>query len=215
MLMASAAAILIVSVENLAWGQTRDDWRATENIDEAKKPQIEEPYHGVTPGSGNNLPKVAELKNKPGTWVTWPGFLMLPDGSSRVFLQTTGPMTPKMEKTKKIAVVKLGKANIHLSNNKNPLVTTHFNTPLDKAYLKKRKVRRKTHVELILELKSDVTPQISQTTDEDGYHYVFFDFSPAQPLDSFPSQTPSTKAEQGEGENLDSQDKEESAPDQP
>lgn len=136
--------------------------------------QLEQSYHGVTPGSGNQLPRVEELKGKPGTWVTWPGFLTLDDGGSRVFVQTTVAVTFEKTAHKTRIVLKLRDARVHLTNNRNPLVTTHFNTPLNRAYLKQR---AKT-TELVLELKVAASPEITQLTDQDGYHYMFIDFPP-------------------------------------
>lgn len=133
-------------------------------------------YHGVKPGSGNNLPKVAELKNKKGTWVTWPGFTMTPSGGSQVFLQTTGRVEPTLKSHKNQLEISIKRAKVFLSNNQNPLITTHFNTPLKRAYIKKRG----TGLELILELKEKATPKMRQEKDPDGYHYLFLDFPAGQ-----------------------------------
>lgn len=139
-------------------------------------PSGAEEYPGVKPGTGNTLPKVTELKNKEGTWVTWPGFSMTEDGGSQIFLQTTGPLAHKMESKKRVIRIKIKRAKIFLKNNRNPLVTTYFNTPIKSAHLKKRG----KGVELIVELKESATPTVRQTTGEDGYYYMFLDFPPGQ-----------------------------------
>jgi len=133
-------------------------------------------YQGVTPGAGNSLPRVQELKNKPGIWVTWPGFMMLEDGSSRVFLQTTQELTYSLEPSQNAIALNLQGASVFLRNNLNPLVTEHFNTPLKRAYLK----TEKKQLRLIMELKTKANPTVSQTIDQDGYHYLFVDFSRQQ-----------------------------------
>ena len=174
--MLTAVALLSTPISS-AKSQSRADWRATEKKSQTQAPQKHTAqYDGVTPGSGNNLPRVEELKNKPGSWVTWPGFRARYDGASQIFLQTTGPIQYTVSETKKKIIFKLENTKVHLSNNRNPLVTTHFNTPLKRAYLKKRK----KHLELILELKQECTFQLSQNTDADGYFYLFIDFPPGK-----------------------------------
>jgi hypothetical protein len=154
--------------------QSPKEWRATESQDEGRSVELEQKYTGVRPGSGNNLPRVEALKGKPGMWVTWPGFLLLDDGTSRLFLQTTGPVAYTITEKSRQITLRLKNAKVHLRNNRNPLVTVHFNTPLDRAYLKKN---RKS-LDLVLELRQPAAPSISQTTDSDGYHYLFIDFPP-------------------------------------
>lgn len=153
--------------------QSQKEWRQTENKTTTSPKIVTPHYDGVTPGSGNNLPKVEELKNKPGTWVTWPGFRMLTSGASQVFLQTTGSVKYSLIEQKTKLIVKLKDASVHLSNNRNPLVTTHFNTPVRRAYLKKK---RRAGVELVIELKQPCTCQITQSFEGDDYHYLFIDF---------------------------------------
>ncbi len=185
---ALAGAILLTSGAGTALAQAREDWRATE--EDAEKPPlvIQQNYHGVTPGAGNNLPRVEELRGKAGTWVTWPGFFLRPDGGSRIFLQTTVQVQYQIEQKKKRIVIKLQDAEIFLSNNQNPLVTTHFNTPVKRTFLKKK---RKKPAELVIELKVDISPVASQTVDRDGYHYMFIDFPPGTyPRERAPSIRP-------------------------
>ena len=170
-----AATFFLAVIAGGAFAQSTEEWRATEDGENASKVKLEQNYHGVKPGSGNNLPKVEELKNLSGVWVTWPGFTMREDGGSRIFLQTTVAVdyvVEKKKKNKKRIVIKLKDARVHLSNNRNPLITTHFNTPIKRAALKKRK----KSLDLIIELKTPAQHKISQTTDPDGYHYLFIDF---------------------------------------
>ncbi len=185
------AAFFFTILGNVVFAQSTDEWRAAEEGNENAQIKLEQNYHGVKPGSGNNLPKVEALKSLAGVWVTWPGFTMREDGSSRIFLQTTVAVEYKIEKTKKAKkriVIKLKDARVHLSNNRNPLITTHFNTPVKRVSLKKRK----KSLNLVINLKISSPYQISQTTDEDGYHYLFVDFqkgdySDYHPKDARPS----------------------------
>jgi hypothetical protein len=162
-----------VSVQ-LAIAQSKDDWRDATAETQQPKLMLSQSYRGTRPGDGNNLPRVTELKEKSGLWITWPGFMMTEDGGSRVFLQTTGPVKYTQKKTgKKEIVLVFRKTGIYLSNNRNPLVTGHFNTPVARVNLKRRSGKT---TELVMKLKVESTPNISQMTDNDGYNYLFIDF---------------------------------------
>lgn len=198
--LAFAAAAAIVSLSFFCAGAARaqspEEWRQTEDGEKKTVPKLQQSYHGVTPGSGNPLPRVEELKGKEGTWVVWPGFFIRSDGGSRVFLQTTVSVEYRLiDKGDKLSL-ELKDAHIFLSNNRNPLVTTHFNTPLMRAYLKEGK----GGTELILELKIKQTPTITQSVDDDGYHYMFIDFPPGKyPIvNSKANQKENTDAEESE-----------------
>lgn len=152
-----------------------DEWR---DASEAKKPELKlvQDYKGTVPGTGNNLPKVEELKGKKGTWVTWPGFVMTGDGGSRIFLQTTKSLEYKQTAKGKKIILTFKNTKVHLWNNSNPLITSHFNTPVKKVYLK----RKRKQVDMIIELKSEAEPTIVQTEVGDGYHYLFVNFAKGQ-----------------------------------
>lgn len=169
---AIACSIIVVGS---AAAQSREDWRASEDKKSTSSLDLVQGYHGVTPGSGNNLPKIDELKGKEGNWITWPGFTMLPNGGSRIFLQSTMLIKYQMTADKKnTMVLKFENTNVHLGNNRNPLVTTHFNTPLTKAFLKKQK--KINAYELVILLRVDQKPTVNQATGQDGYYYLFVDF---------------------------------------
>ena len=155
-----------------------EQWRsAAEKAPDAAPLQLSQHYTGTKPGTGNHLPRVAELKTKTGSWITWPGFQMKPDGGSRIFIQTTQPLQYTLRSTAKRITLKISGAKIHLSNNRNPLVTTWFNTPVQKSRLRNA---GKNKVDLILDLKGQATPAVSQLSDEDGFHYLFIDFPPGE-----------------------------------
>ena len=89
----------LTAIIHLAYAQSVDDWRkATQNSGAEFK--LVQSYNGTTPGAGNKLPKVEELKSLDGSYITWPGFMMNQDGSSRIFLQTTRPLEYKEKKNK-------------------------------------------------------------------------------------------------------------------
>ncbi len=129
-------------------------------------------YRGVVPGENHLPPKARRLKRTRRNFVTWPGFELLEHGS-RIFVQSTRPVTyRRIEEPNRIVLV-LENTRIHLRNNLNPLVTAHFNTPVAEAYL--RRHRRHTH--LVLEMKVGVEPAIRQVS-ENGYHFLFLEFPP-------------------------------------
>jgi hypothetical protein len=163
---------LILCAEALAQGPK--EWRQTETDTSSPTLTLRQRYTGVVPGQGNSLPRVQELKEQEGTWVVWPGFILLENGGSRLFLQATEPLRYSIQDKGTRVTLSIKNAKVFLSNNRNPLVTTHFNTPIKRAYLKKHK----KDVRLVLELKVNTTPEISQMTDADGYHYLFVDFAP-------------------------------------
>lgn len=168
----------------IAFTQTKEQWRATEKstASQSDSPQHRD-YSGVSPGQGNTLPRVAELNKKPGVWITWPGFHMLPDGTSQLFLQTTSSLTYSLKQSGNTFIIELGKVSVYLGNNRNPLVTTYFNTPLKRAYLKTKKKK----LSLVLEMKNGVQPELLQRSHQDGYSYLFVKF-PAWTNPSTPSQ---------------------------
>jgi hypothetical protein len=165
-------AVMLFKTADSANAQTVDEWRATEGEQPKSEQKTPGGYAGVTPGKGNNLPRVEELRGKPGTWVTWPGFMMLSNGGSRLFLQTTADIDYKIINNGRKLVLKLNNTKVYLSNNRNPLITTHFNTPIKQAYIKKKGKGLELHVLL----KKDVKGEISQNTDQDGYQYLFIDY---------------------------------------
>lgn len=187
----AVAALCSIAIVGGATAQTREDWRETEEKKSTPSLELVQGYHGVTPGSGNNLPKIDELKGKEGNWITWPGFTMLPNGGSRIFLQSTMAIKYNTLPDKKKAVIlQLENMNVHLSNNCNPLVTRNFNTPLEKVFLKKQK---KTNTfDLVLLLRVDQKPTVTQATGQDGYYYLFIDF----PAGDYPTIEKDTEQEE-------------------
>jgi hypothetical protein len=131
-------------------------------------------YAGVKAG-GNQAPAIAA---KPGTTpavITWPGFQMQPDGGSRVFLQSTAPLSTQAAMANdRLLVVDLGDAGVAGPNNRRPLYTSYFNTPVTRVEIKRTKKR----ITLELTLRAPVQPRISSEQAESGYYFVYIDFPP-------------------------------------
>jgi hypothetical protein len=104
--------------------------------------------------------------------VTWPGFEQSSAGS-RFFVQSTRPITFGRADQPTQVVVVLQNTRIHLRNNRNPLVTAHFSTPVAGARLR----RRGRHTHLILDMKVEAQPRIRQTSQGD-FHFLFVEFAP-------------------------------------
>jgi len=78
----------------------------------------------------------------------------------------------KIEKSQgRIEVVVLA-ARIHMRNNRRPLETRFFATPVRRARLRPRG----RNVALVLEMRAAIDPQVSDTTGADGFHFVRVDF---------------------------------------
>jgi len=86
---------------------------------------------------------------------TYPGFRMLQDGSSRVSLRVTRSVDVGVHRAPGSVTYVLPGVQVGVRNNTNPLVTTHFNTPLARARL----VRGKAGAELVLELRESGEPK--------------------------------------------------------
>lgn len=68
---------------------------------------------------------------------TFPGFEMLGDGGSRVFVEVTKEIPVVEKKTKEGLEYTLKNVSLKSLNNTNPLVTVHFNTPVERAVLRR------------------------------------------------------------------------------
>jgi len=137
-------------------------------------------YAGVTPGTGN-LPPRAPRQPSEARLMTWPGFQARPDGASRFFIQTTQPVVHEMRVETGRVVILLKQTRLHLRNNRRPLETRYFNTPVSRAWIE----RRGHDLAFVLELRAQATPVVSTQPAENGYHYLFVelpagDYLPAE-----------------------------------
>ncbi len=176
----SGGTLLVHSADGEALGNVADSPNAREALAprEAPGPMINPGtvfqhghYRGVVPGQSHVPPRARRLKRTRRNFVTWPGFEMH-EGASRVFVQSTSPVTYTRSNESGRIVIVLQNTRINLRNNRNPLVTEHFNTPVAEAYLRQR--RRDTL--LVLEMKVDASARIRQMS-ENGYHFLFVEFN--------------------------------------
>ncbi len=136
-------------------------------------------YAGVCPGSGNP-PAVSVPAGQAPATITWPGFQILPDQGTRIFLQATVPFTYSTETRGKTFIVSMGDVRIAGENNGRPLETRFFNTPVLRVSIK----RVKKETQLVLELRSDIAPRVRTETGANGYFFLEIDFPPGQYIEA-------------------------------
>ena len=64
-----------------------------------------------------------------------PGFELMPDGSTRLFVELSKPAAFDTKLARGSVTYVLKEARVDRRNNQNPLVTVHFNTPVTSARL--------------------------------------------------------------------------------
>lgn len=145
-------------------------------------------YEGVKPG-GNQPPPVPAVPNATPTQITWPGFQMRPDGSSRVFVQSTSPLTHSISQQGNMLLLDLGEAKVSGETNQFALYTRFFNTPVVRAQLKPGK-----RVVLEIELRAAVQPSISTEKAPSGFHFLYIDFPAGQYMTATLAKLPAGEA---------------------
>jgi hypothetical protein len=131
-------------------------------------------YTGVTPGS-DVLPEGIAAAPGQGALVTWPGFQMLAEGGSRVFVQTSTEVTPELKRdgldgwSLTLPGVKLPEGNA-----RRPLDTHYFNTPVKAV----RALHRGKGVAVLLDMRAKLTPTVRTERASNGYFFVYLEFPP-------------------------------------
>jgi hypothetical protein len=166
------------STQSISAGADSDIYMRHEKLNAAQAPgnpgHASGTYAGVVPGSANQAPAAAHTERaaKGAPTITWPGFQMRPDGSSRVFIQSTAPLEPK------VLTAENGKLELQLPNarvaektNRLPLDTRFFNTPITKVSVN----AARSGAVVQLDLRSPVTPQISSEPGAAGYFFTYIE----------------------------------------
>lgn len=94
-----------------------------------------------------------EPKPKAAT-VTKPGFELTAEGGSRFFVGLSGPVQVEEKRAKGAITYVLKGARVRVQNNRNALVTVHFNTPATRARL----VPHGGDLHFVIDLRADVAP---------------------------------------------------------
>jgi hypothetical protein len=127
-------------------------------------------YAGVVPGA-NAAPAVPVGKTETKPVITWPGFQMRQDGTSRVFIQSTTPLTPQPSAAGPRFSVYLPGAKVAGNTNKLPLETRFFNTPVSRVNIE----QQRDGVTLVLDLRAEVSPVVSSERGPTGYYFLYID----------------------------------------
>jgi hypothetical protein len=95
--------------------------------------------------------------------LSWVGFQMMPDGTSRIYLVTTNPVSHELKGSGDLTlVVELARTRVRLKNNMRRIDASHFSTPvrlIRSANGRGRKARVR------IDLKEPVSPTVERIGD--------------------------------------------------
>ena len=86
-----------------------------------------------------------------------PEFIVAEDGTSHITIQLSRKVEFKAQSSQRRCIVELPNVQVAVGNDMNPLITTHFATPLEDARL----IAEKKGARLVIDLRENVTPQVS------------------------------------------------------
>lgn len=129
-------------------------------------------YEGVVPGSDVIPDSIAAAPGQ-GSLVTWPGFQMLANGGSRVFVQTTTEVTPELKRDAgdNWQLVLPG-MSLPEGNARLPLDTHFFNTPIRNV----RALSRGDDVVVVLDMRAKLKPNVRTERAANGYFFTYLEF---------------------------------------
>lgn len=130
-------------------------------------------YGGVVPGS-DTIPDAIAAAPGGAALVTWPGFQMLPDGGSRVFVQTSVEVTPELKRDGQSDNWQVLLAHVALppGNARRPLDTHFFNTPVTSI----RTLARGQGVVVLLTMRAKLKPIVRTERAQSGYFFTYLEF---------------------------------------
>jgi hypothetical protein len=102
----------------------------------------------------------ASAGNQPTNDAMMTGFETLADGSTRVFVALSKPVVYETKSAGSTFTVVLKEVRVDRRNNRNPLVTLHFNTPVTSA----RVVPHGRNLWLVVDLRANVTPTVTMAS---------------------------------------------------
>jgi hypothetical protein len=126
---------------------------------------------GSAPAAKKGVAK-PRAKVDAGLVATLPGFQMLPDGGSRLFVALTHNANVSEKRDPRTLTYVIHGAHVVHRNNENALVTVHFNTPVTRARL------LPSHGDLVftVELRADTAPTWRLADAGDGSSVLQIDF---------------------------------------
>jgi hypothetical protein len=103
---------------------------------------------------------------------TFPGFRLLPDGRSRIYVELTKAVSVDEQRADGKIVYVIHDARVPVRNNRNSLITTHFATPVGRARL----LAAGGDVELIIDLRQAASASQKIVAGDDGGVRLEVDF---------------------------------------
>ncbi len=179
----AALAALTALAPGMALGQTADPSAAP----------AADPAPAAAPAS-HGPSRSAHVTAAAGSSVAMPGFETLGDGSTRLFVDLSKPVSFETKTSKGTVTYVLKGARVARRNSYNPLVTVHFNTPVTNARL----VPHGRDLWFVIQLRAKVEPTVTMDAGKDGSAVMRIDlpkgsYLPASANDS--SGTPSTSGQ--------------------
>lgn len=103
---------------------------------------------------------------------TFPGFRLLPDGRSRIYVELTKSVSVDERRAEGMIIYVIRGARVPVRNNRNALLTTHFATPVARARL----LASGSDVELVIDLRKAVSATQKIVAAEAGAVRLEIDF---------------------------------------
>jgi hypothetical protein len=133
------------------------------------------PVGAQAPAVGKKKPAGQTASHRPATegpGAVVPGFELLGDGSSRLFVQIPKAVAYETKAGRGTITYVLKDVHVEKRNNYNPLVTVHFNTPVSKARL----VPHGHDLWFVVSLRAKAQPQVSMEPAKEGGAVLHVDF---------------------------------------
>jgi hypothetical protein len=103
---------------------------------------------------------------------TFPGFRLLPDGKSRIYVELTKAVSVEERRGTGVLVYVIRDARVPVRNNRNALITTHFPTPVGRARL----LSAGPDIELLIDLRQAASATHKVVAGENGGARLEVDF---------------------------------------
>jgi hypothetical protein len=122
--------------------------------------------------SGARHVAMGHVKTYPYPVATLPGFEILPDGGSRLFVEITRAVNVEERRSERVLTYILKGTRVIYRNNENSLVTVHFNTPVTRARL----LPSGGDLLFSVDLRADAAPAWKMVNEGDGTATLQVDF---------------------------------------
>jgi hypothetical protein len=114
-----------------------------------------------------------DAKARDAALATFPGFRVLPDGKSRIYVELTKAVSVDERRADGMLIYVLHGARVPVRNNRNALITTHFSTPVARARL----LTQGSDVELVIDLRQAANATQKVVPADNGAARLEIDFA--------------------------------------